>query len=161
MTNTAQMGVLRVARDLGLDDETIEAADAVIASSAAGAEDKNEAIFSRALALDRKGDSEAARQGWKSIASHTADLYGIRSAFSLAQSLADADRLADAEKQAEKITEADSPHYYWKARAFILLADIYAKRGDDFKARQYLKAVRDNYPGTETDIFMMIDQRLK
>ena len=161
MTNTAHMGVLRVARDLGLDNETIEAADAVIASSAAGAEDKNEAIFSRALALDRKGDSEAARQAWQSIAGHTSDLYGIRSAFSLAQSLADADRLADAEKQAEKITEADSPHYYWKARAFILLADIYTKRGDDFKARQYLKAVRDNYPGTETDIFMMIDQRLK
>lgn len=161
MLNSARMGVMRVARDLGLDDEVIAAADAVIASSTAGAEDKNEAIFSRGFALDRKGDTAEARRTWDSIASQMADLYGIRSAFAAAQSLFDADDLGEAEKRAESITAADSPHNYWKARAFILLADIYTKRGDDFKARQYLKAVRDNYPGTETDIFMMIDQRLK
>jgi len=161
MLNSARMGMMRVARDLGMDDDVIAAADAVIASSTAGAEDKNEAIFSRGLALDRKGDTAEARRAWESIASQTADLYGIRSAFAAAQSLFDAGDLDEAEKRAELITAADSPHNYWKARAFILLADIYTKRGDDFKARQYLKAVRNNYPGTETDIFMMIDQRLK
>ena len=41
------------------------------------------------------------------------------------------------------------------------MSDIYAADGKDFEAREYLNALRENYPGKESDIFMMIDNRLK
>ena len=40
------------------------------------------------------------------------------------------------------------------------MSDIYSAQGKDFEAREYLEALRENYPGGETDIFMMIDARL-
>lgn len=46
------------------------------------------------------------------------------------------------------------------ARGFILLSDVYARQGKTFEAREYLNALRANYPGTESDIFDMIDTRL-
>ena len=46
------------------------------------------------------------------------------------------------------------------ARGFILLSDIYKAQGNKYEARQYLEALRDNYPGDETDIKMMIETRL-
>ncbi|MBP2691920.1 MAG: hypothetical protein J6B44_08890, partial [Muribaculaceae bacterium] len=61
----------------------------------------------------------------------------------------------------EKLTASGTPHSYWLARGFILLSDIYASQGKQFEAREYLNALRENYPGNESDIFMMIDSRLK
>ncbi len=159
--NAARMGMMRVARELNDDAQIIAAADAILASSTVGSEDKNEAIFSRALAMSHQGKTAEARSQWAAIASETDDISGIKSAYYLAESLFDDGLTSEAEKKASSITASDSPHTYWIARAFILLSDIYAKQGNEFKAQQYLKALRENYPGTESDIFMMIDQRLK
>ena len=159
--NAARMGLMRVARELNDDEQIIAAADALLASSTIGSEDKNEAVFSKALALSRQGNAADARSLWETITSETDDLSGIKSAYYLAESLYNDGLNAQAEEKASAITASDSPHTYWIARAFILLSDIYAKQGDEFKSKQYLKALRENYPGTESDIFMMIDQRLK
>ena len=40
------------------------------------------------------------------------------------------------------------------------MSDIYAAQGKIFEAREYLNALRSNYPGSESDIFDMIDTRL-
>ncbi|MCF8364482.1 MAG: tetratricopeptide repeat protein [Bacteroidales bacterium] len=38
---------------------------------------------------------------------------------------------------------------YWKAKAFIMLADIYAANNNVFQARQTLQSIIDNYPGED------------
>lgn len=158
--NTARAGIMRAARDLG-DFKAVEnAADALLASSTLGAEDKNEAIFSKALARAAAGDNAEAVGLWKSIASQTDDLYGAKSAYSLAQNYFDNGDRAEAKKAVEALTASGTPHSYWLARGFILLSDIYAADGREFEAREYLNALKDNYPGNESDIFMMIDTRL-
>ncbi len=158
--NAARVGIMRVARDLGDQQRVMEAADALLASSTLGSEERTEARFSRALALDLTGKGEDARMIWKELASNTDDLYGAKSAYYLAQSYFDDKQTAEAHKQADALIDSATPHTYWLARGFILLSDIYAAEGKTFEAREYLKSLKENYPGSETDIFQMIESRL-
>ncbi len=159
--NMARTGIMRVARDLSDQARVIAAADALLASSTIGAEERNEAIFSRAFALDLSGHTDQAREGWEQLAGNTDDLYGAKSAYYLAQSYFDAKENDEARRRTEALIDAATPHTYWLARAFILLSDIYSAEGKTFEAREYLKSLRENYPGNETDIFQMIETRLK
>lgn len=158
--NAARVGIMRVARDLADYPRVLSAGDALLASSTLGSEERNEAQFSRALALDLTGKTAEARRQWAEMASNTDDLYGAKSAFYLAESYNDGGERDKARRQVEALIDSATPHTYWLARAFILLSDIYAAEGKTFEAREYLNSLRDNYPGTETDIFQMIDARL-
>lgn len=151
---------MRAARDLGDYDAVAEAADALLASSTIGSEDKNEAIFSKALALSQTGQPEQAREMWQTISGMTDDLYGTKSALFLAQNYFDNGMTEKARSTVEALTTSGTPHSYWLARGFILLSDIFASQGKNFEAREYLNALKENYPGNESDIFMMIDSRI-
>ncbi|MDE6439180.1 MAG: hypothetical protein K2L62_05965 [Muribaculaceae bacterium] len=61
----------------------------------------------------------------------------------------------------DALIEANPPHDYWLAKAFILLSDILRQQGDTFEADEYLRSLKENYPGTESDIFREIERRLK
>ena len=107
-----------------------------------------------------RGDRDAARDEWRKIASVTDDLYGAKSAYYLSQSLFDDKKVTEARKTVEALNASGTPHSYWLARGFILLSDIFEAEGKSFEAKEYLKALKENYPGDETDVFMMIDNRL-
>lgn len=158
--NLARLGIMRVGRDIADYALVAQAADALLASSTLGAENRSEAIYSKGLALAGTGDNAEARKLWESIAPSTDDLYGVKAAYALAQSCFDEGDLDHAAQRAEELTGSGTPHAYWLARGFILLSDVYAARGKTFEAREYLNALRSNYPGEETDIFDMIDTRL-
>lgn len=158
---SARMGVMRNAREAEKFDDVLEAADAILASSGAGYDQRAEAAFSRGEALMAKNKKKEARAAWMTVAESTYNLYGIRSALSLARSLLDDNDLAGAEKWAKHVANSDSPHAYWVARGFIVLSDVYTARGEKQKARQYLQALRDNYTETDDDIQALIDERLK
>jgi tetratricopeptide (TPR) repeat protein len=159
--NEARMGIMRVARDLGRADDLLAAADAVLASSTLGSEDKTEASFSRGVAQQLKGDVAGAISTWTPLATQTDDLYGAKSAVYLAQALLDKGSTAESVKVSEKFINSGTPHTYWLGRGFIVLSDAYRKQGKTYEANEYLKALKENYPGTEADIFSMIDERLK
>lgn len=158
--NAARTGIMRVARDLGDQQRVIEAADALLASSTLGSEERSEAQFSRALALDLSGKGDQARAIWEELAPNTDNLYGAKSAYYLAQSYFDDKKTAEAQTRVNALIDSATPHTYWLARGFILLSDIYAAQGKTFESREYLKSLKENYPGEETDIFRMIETRL-
>lgn len=159
MATRARLGVMRTARDMGQMQLAGEMADA-IATSSAGAEAVAEANFTKALALDADGNAEAAIAMWLDLAKDSSTLFGAKSAFEAARALHENGKHDRALKVAQDFVQSGSAQRYWVARGFILISDIYAAKGKEFEAKEYLNALKDNYPGSEADIFMMIDSRL-
>lgn len=158
--NAARMGIMRVSRDLGDNNRVVETADRLLASSALGASGKREVAFTKALALADTGRGAEAVEIWESLSADIDDLYGTKSAFNLAAYHAENKDDAKALEAVNRLIEANPPHDYWLARGFILLSDLLRRKGDTFEADEYLRSLKQNYPGSEADIFRMIDERL-
>ena len=84
---------------------------------------------------------------------------GAEAKYLLAQQLYEQTQYGSAETEIMDFIERNTPHQYWLARAFVLLADVYIKQNDDFQAKQYLISLEENYKGND-DIKQMIDVRL-
>ncbi|MDE6321433.1 MAG: hypothetical protein K2L93_03965, partial [Muribaculaceae bacterium] len=69
--------------------------------------------------------------------------------------------LKEAKSMADKLVDSNTPHFYWRARGFILLSDISRAEGNAFEADEYLRQLKANYPGGDDDINTLINQRLK
>ncbi|MCC8114932.1 MAG: tetratricopeptide repeat protein [Bacteroidales bacterium] len=161
LLNMARLGIARIASEMDNSTEAKRAASAALSSSALSTADRCEALYLRGNAAYRLGDTATARKDWQEGAAYTNDYYGMASGFALAQSYFDTDDFAKAEQLAKALTDADTTYPYWTARGFILLSDVYAAQGNNFKAQQYLKSLKENYPGKEADIFQMIEQRME
>lgn len=158
--NEARMGVMRTSLDLHRYDDAIATADKIISTSAPGTTSLEEVQFSRAEALDAKGNHEEAYATWRELAQVPSDVYGAKSAVYLAQSLLDNGDAKGAQKTADALINAGSPHNYWLARSFIVLSDALRAQGQAYEANEYLKSLKSNYPDKDEDIFLMINERL-
>lgn len=160
MRHTARMGVIRAAAEMGDDQKVLDVSAKIIADAATAGSDLPEVKFRRANALSNTGNNDGAMALWKELSTSISTVYGVRSAFEIADCHYRNNDLTKAAAEAEKIIDANPPHAYWLARTFILYSDILRSQGSEFEADEYLKALQSNYPGTETDIFLMIDKRL-
>ena len=160
LTHAARMGVLRAARDLGQYELMISTAEAITSSTTGTDSDLPEVRYLQACALCETGQTSRAASIWSEMAKTPAQLYGTRAAYSLGEMQYNAGELKSASKTINTLIDANPPHIYWLGRAFILLSDILTAQGSTAEAREYLQSLRSNYPGTEADIFQMIDTRL-
>ncbi|MCM1111399.1 MAG: tetratricopeptide repeat protein [Clostridium sp.] len=158
----ARLGIMRLALRLGHYDELLSVTERLAATSAAGESDRAEIGYSRGQALDRLGRHDEADRTWSEvIASFPGEQFASQSAVALAESRLDRKQLKKARSGIEEFVSSNPPQQYWLARGFIVLSDILRAQGNTFEADEYLKTLRNNYPGSEQDIFQMIDQRLR
>ena len=129
-------------------------------SGGLSADQLEEAEYYEAASMLTKGDQHAAIEVLERLSSNPKSLYGAQSAVTLGQHYLDNGNVSEAEKVLTAFTDEGTPHEYWLARGFIALADVYHTRGKDYLAVEYLKSLRDNYPGKELDIHDMITTRL-
>ena len=158
--NAARIGIIRSARELNLDETVAEAAENILASASAAAEQRSEATFALALAASNGGDPDRAVSLWQQLARNPDDLFGTRALVYIAQTEFDRGNLDQASETVDKLFAASSPHTYWVARAYIIKSDIFNARGNRSIAERMLLDLRDNYSGREADIFRMIEERL-
>ena len=151
---------MRTALQLEQYQKVHDSAGALLQLGGLSPEEENEATFNRAFALKKLKKGSEAVDDFKHLADNTRSIYGARAAYELADYYYQADNMKRAEKVLNEFIDAGTPHQYWLARGFILLADIYHKRGNVTEATQYLESLRNNYPGSDDDIFRMIDSRL-
>lgn len=157
---TALMGILRTASDLKNDSRVVDAANRLLANQSMSGTDLPEVKFRRAVSLARLGNQAEANDIFTDLAKDPTTLFGTRAAFELANAYFTDGELDRAHDVAESLIDANPPYAYWLARTFILYSDILRAQGSDFEADEYLRVLRSNYPGTENDIFQMIDKRL-
>jgi len=155
----AKLGIMRCAQFTGNETEALDAANELLKETNLASEVEAEARYLRAKTYLKLGETVKARDDFSALSKDTRTEYGAEAKYQLAQIYYNSKDVARAEKELLNFIENSTPHQYWLARGFILLADIYIDKGDDFQARQYLNSLKRNYSGSE-DIDRMIENRL-
>lgn len=156
----AKTGVLRSAHMLGNGEEVILAATDILSDTKLSPELANEAHYYRATAYLDQGKTEGALEDLKVLAQDTRNVYGAEAKYRVAQMYFDAGQTDKAEQEVLNYIEVSTPHAYWLARSFVLLADVYMKLGRNLDAKQYLLSLQQNYQADD-DIAAMIESRLE
>ncbi|MDR1918872.1 MAG: tetratricopeptide repeat protein [Tannerellaceae bacterium] len=155
----AKLGVMRCAQFAGQSQDALDAAEEILKGAKLSPEIMGEARYIRAKAYLSLNQPNKALSDLQALSKDTRTANGAEAKYLLAQLYYNANENAKAEKELMNFIENGTPHQYWLARGFILLADVYIRQGDDFQARQYLTSLRNNYKGND-DIADMIENRL-
>lgn len=142
-------------------EEVVAIAARILSHSSVLPEIEQEVRYYRAQSYRAQGDMESAMADLIFLSQDTRTVYGAEAAYIIAQYYFDSNRIAEAEQTANEFVQKGTSHAYWLARNFILLADIYFAKNDNYTARQYLLQLRDNYPGGNDDIAVLIEKRLE
>ena len=155
----AKLGLMRCAELIGQPQEALLAANDLLKEPKLSPEIMSEARYVRAKAYISLKQENKALAVLKEISKDTRTIHGAEAKYLLAQLYYDNKDDKNAETVLMNFIENGTPHQYWLARGFILLADIYIRQGEDFQARQYLTSLQNNYKGDD-EIAAMIEDRL-
>lgn len=157
--NVGRLGVLRCSYYLNDHQTTINIANQIIADAKSSADLIMEARYNRAKALIATNQTTAAISDLKLLSVETRTANGAESKYLLANLYFEQGNSVGAENEVMDFAKKNTPHQFWLARSFVLLSDIYIKKGDDFQAKQYLLSLQKNYT-TNDEIQTMITDRL-
>jgi len=157
--NAARLGVLRCSYFLKDHQTTISIASEMIADAKMDANLKAEARYNRAKAYLATNKSVDATADLKSLAADTRTQNGAEAKYLLANQYYELKNYKEAENEVMDFAKKNTPHQYWLARSFVLLADVYIQQKNDFQAKQYLLSLQKNYT-EQDDVQTMITERL-
>ncbi len=158
--NTALTRVLHIAIEEENNNDIVQYAAKVESQANISPEVKREATFNKAKANLALGNRDQAFDDLDNLAEDTRTKEGAEAKFLVAQILFDEGSYDFCEDELNEFIEMSTPHTYWMARSFILLADLYSTQGKTMEAKQYLLSLQNNYDGDD-DIAEMIAERLK
>ncbi len=141
----ALQGELRSAYEMSDADNVIAATDKIEQAINVPEELTRQAVFMRAKAYYSMGNLDMALFDFRRNDREVVSDEGAESKFRVAEILYKTGQIDDAERTVNQFIDMNSPHQFWTARAFILLSDISASKGDMLQARVTLESVRDYY----------------
>ncbi len=156
---TALLGIIRCAYPLNKNADVIKAADNLLKESNLSPEQSTEAKYFRSKAFLAVKEGNKAIADLKDLGKDTRTAWGAEAKYLLAQYYFDTKQTDRAETEINDFIKSGTSHSYWLARSFILLSDIYASKGDNFQAKQYLESLMYNYKGND-NIKEMIEERM-
>ncbi len=156
---TAQMNILRAAQKIDNHKEVIASAEGLIGKNGIDAKWEREALFARAKAHIALNNIDSAVDDLDILAEDTRTTEGAESKYMIAEIMFGQKMYDECEEEIFDYIETSTPHAYWLARSFILLADLYTEQGKAMEAKQYLVSLQNNY-NEEDDIAGMITERL-
>ena len=156
----AQLGALRVAKQMGDWKQVQEIATTLLDRGGLTAKEEKEVTLDRGLSYAQMGKTKEAEAAFKALARDANSEYGAQASYELSRMQYEMGNYKGAEQTVNELINAGTPHSYWLAKSFITLADASYKQGDVAQARDYLKSLKDSYPGKEKEIFNEIESRL-
>ncbi len=141
----ARKGQMRCNSILDNHQNAINSATRVLSTENLPEEVKREAHFSMGKAYKALGQYDRALDEFRTVAQEVTSREGAESKFRIAEIYFIQKRNEQAEQEVYELVAMNTPHQYWMARSFILLADIYMELGDNFQARHTLQSIVDNY----------------
>ncbi len=138
-------GQLRCAYQAGDAAKTIIAAGKIISFPNISEEMTREATFMRAKANYSLNNFEEALADFRKVGTEVTSVEGAESKYRVAELLYKKGMTAESEKVVSEFIDKNTPHQFWMARIFLLLADISLKKGDLLQARATLQSLKDYY----------------
>ena len=141
----ARTGQMRCNVILNNHQETINSASKLLTTENLPQEIKREAHYNMGKAFMAMQSPDKAMNEFQNVAHEVTSLEGAEAKYRIAEIYHQQGKNEEAEQEVYSLVSMNTPHQYWMARSFILLADIYVNMGDDFQARHTLQSVLDNY----------------
>ncbi|MFW5753359.1 MAG: tetratricopeptide repeat protein [Marinilabiliaceae bacterium] len=145
----------------GHHQEVLDVTQKVLEAQKLSAEIEREARYLKAKAHLERDETDRAFDEFNALKENTSSEEGAEARYRIARILFDRDEPEEAEQEIFDFVDAGTPHQYWVARSFLLLADIYIERGEHFQARQYLESLVENYKDRDDDIQEKAGKRLE
>jgi TolA-binding protein len=143
-TLAAQVGQMRCLKELGRMAEAGEVATRVTANVQATADLKAEAGLVAAHGALVNNDTDAAYTKFKAVSTASTNHLGAEAKYHMAYVRHLQGQYRKAETEVFELVKRYPSYDHWKARAFILLGDVYVQLGDRFQAKATLQSVIDN-----------------
>lgn len=157
----ALIGQLRALARLNNPAATIETANRVVGNTRMSPEIVREARYEKAAAHLVLNQSDQALTEYRVLAENTSSKEGAEAKYRVAELLFKQNKIDESEKVIFDFVDKGTPHQYWLAKSFILLADIYASRGEYFQAQQYLEGLLENYEEANDGIHQEATSKLE
>ncbi|MEG2060469.1 MAG: tetratricopeptide repeat protein [Alistipes sp.] len=156
----AMLGYVRATLAEGDAAKTTAMAADVCAHSDAGVTALREAKFAWAEQLRAAGQQPEALKRYKELATEVRSTEGSTAAYYLIEeSFAHGD-LAKTEKAVFAYSGRE-PKAYWLAKAFLILGDVYLRKGDNFQARATFQSIVDGYSPADDGIVAEAKERIR
>lgn len=120
-----------------------------------------EATYKSAKAFIELNDPSKALPLWRKLSADTKSLEGSEAKYHVCEYYYQNNRFKDAENEVMDFIEKNTPHQYWLAKSFILLAHTYEKENDLFQATHTLQSIIENYSDKNDGIIQEAEQYLK
>ncbi|MDY0198361.1 MAG: tetratricopeptide repeat protein [Tenuifilaceae bacterium] len=146
----ARLGMMRSAQKLNNHQQVVETSAKVLITEKLPNEIEIEARFSKAKALVELDRLSDAFNEFAMVSTNLKTKQGAEAKYRMAKIYFDRGEFDKAEKEIFNFAEKNTPHQYWLATSFILLADVYIAKDDFFQAKATLQSVIDGY-GTTND----------
>ena len=121
------------------------------------AEKSNETLIREASYIGAKsyymlGNYDQALPGLRSVSAETNSQQGAEAKYLVAEINFRKNNHDAAEKEIMDFISKGTQHQFWLAKSFLLLADIFVAKKDDFQAKHTLRSLLENYPVADDGI---------
>ncbi len=148
----ATIGIMRCYYQLEEFGDAIDASRAVLREEKISDEVIREANFIIAKSFYAQDRFALALDDFRKVATEVSSQEGAESKYRVAEIQFIRKDYENAEKTIFEFIDLNTPHDFWMAKSFILLADLYLVKEDDFQAVQTLTSIIDYYEETDDGI---------
>ncbi|MFZ2339245.1 MAG: tetratricopeptide repeat protein [Bacteroidales bacterium] len=156
----AMRGQLRSAYQDGDAQKSILASERIRNAAKVPEELMREAVFISARAHYSLNEFDEALKDFRITSNEVVSAEGAESKYMVAEILFKKGSIDESERIVNQFIGQNSPHPYWTARMFLLLADISIQKGDTLQARATLQSLQEYYTVRDDGILDEVQSKL-